>query len=158
MNSDELIEFREEDVPVEGIRETIEEVLDLFGAEMESKGPGLAGFTLPRSRGIAASGRIACTIEWATDMGEKTTLTLRAGREIAAPRFQQIAILSIGAIGAVLGLLWPFFPSLSVVSAVGFVLAFATYFLTLRRVPGGVAAEILQKIARAQRDSETERE
>ena len=144
------VEFREEHVPLAGIERTVEEVLELYGSELSSVEAGKVHFVLPKRRGVAVAGGIDCVITWAGDDGKEGTLTLTAGKEIAAPKFQQILFLGIGAFGAVLGLLWPFFPRMGAVSAVGFLIAFATYFMTLRSTPGGIAADILRRIVQRQ--------
>ena len=150
----ELVEFREDHVPIDGIATSVKEVLELFGADITSSTDSEVRFELPVSRGVAAAGGIACSIIWREESTGEGSLVLSAGKEIAAPKMQQIALLGVGAIGAVLALMWPFFPQMASVSGVGVIVAFATYFMMMKRTPGGVAADILRRIVARQCDDE----
>jgi hypothetical protein len=146
------IELVEDQIPLEGIRETAVELVSLYGGEVLSQSEVEISFLLPLRRGVAASGVIDCRMSWSADAGDEGTVILSAAREAYRPRLQHIAILVVGVIGATLWLLWPFFPNLGTASWVGAAVAFAAYFLTLRRTGGGVAADLLQRLASVQRE------
>jgi len=157
MTSSSDLTFREDGVPFDGLAKTVDSVVELFGGEVTERDDGVVRFTLPRRRGVAVAGGIACRIEWDAASGETSgAVTLVAGREIEAPKGQRIALLVVGATAALLALAWPFYPEMAGLSGIGVIVAFATYFLTLRRTPGGTAAEILRRIARAQQAESTE--
>ncbi len=145
------IELKEDRIPVEGISNSAEELVEMFGGSIQSEEASGLRFTLPSRRGVAAAGGVECSLSWVDDGSGEATVTLVAGREVAAPRMQHILLLVAGAVGAVLWLLWPFFPEMGAVSWIGGMIAFATYFITLRRSPGGIAAELLQRLAARQR-------
>ena len=145
-------ELVEDHVPLEGIRETIELVVSSHGGEVTPASAADAlGFRLPIRQGIGASGEIRGTIRWEGDPGDGVVRIASDG-EITRPRWSHIAILVAGAIGSLLFILWPFYPALGPASWVGGALAFAAYFLTLRRTHGGTLARLLGNIADAQRE------
>ena len=152
--SDAAVEHVEDHVPLEGIRETIEMVVASHGGEVleEPRGGDAVAFLLPLRQGIGASGAIRGTIRWEGDPADGVLRIVSDG-EIARPRWSHIAILVAGTIGSLLFILWPFYPALGPASWVGGALAFAAYFLTLRRTHGGVLARLLGNIADAQRES-----
>lgn len=150
--SDGTIELQEDRVPLSGIDETAVEVVELYGGRVESSSAGSIRFFLPHRRGVAAGGGVECSLAWSSTGNDLGTVTLRAGREIDAPKLQHVAILVVGMIGALLWLLWPFFPNLGTLSWIGGALAFAAYFLTLKRTPTGTASDLLHRLARAQRE------
>jgi hypothetical protein len=145
-------EHVEDHVPLEGIRETIEMVVSSHGGDvLEASEPDAVAFRLPVRQGIGASGEIRGTIRWEGDPAAGV-VRINAEGEVTRPRASQIAILVAGTIGSLLFILWPFYPALGPASWVGGALAFAAYFLTLRRSPGGILARLLGNIADAQRD------
>ncbi len=147
----EAAEHIEDHVPLDGIRETIEAVVASHGgAVIESRGADAVAFRLPLRQGLGASGEIRGTIRWEGDPADGV-LAIASEGELARPRWSHIAILVAGTIGSLLFILWPFYPALGPASWVGGALAFAAYFLTLRRTHGGVLARLLGNIADAQR-------
>lgn len=145
-------ELIEDHVPLEGIRETIELVVSSHGGEVTSaSAPDALEFRLPVRQGIGASGEIRGTIRWEGDPRDGLVRVASDGA-ITRPRWSHIAILVAGTIGSLLFILWPFYPALGPASWVGGALAFAAYFLTLRRTHGGTLARLLGNIADAQRE------
>lgn len=151
-SEDRGIRYVEERVPLDGIAETAEEVITAYGGEITAQSDEGRTFSLPRRRGVAASGAVQCELTWEHDDEGIGIVTLTSGEEVAAPRPQAIALLVVGVIGAILWLLWPFFPNLGPVAWTGGIVAIAAYLLTLKKTPRGVIWSLLQQIADAQRD------
>jgi hypothetical protein len=146
-------EHVEDHVPLEGIRETIELVVTSHGGEvLEMEAADAVAFRLPIRQGIGASGELRGTIRWEGEAGDGI-LRIASDGEVVRPRASHIAILVAGAVGSLLFILWPFYPALGPASWVGGALAFAAYFLTLRRTHGGTLARLLGNIADAQRET-----
>lgn len=146
------VEFTEDAIPAEGIEETIDELVELYGGEVTNRQIRERRFILPLRRGVATSGGVECTLSWAE--GEPTTVRLVCNRDVDAPKGQRIALLSVGAIGSILFMLWPFFPQsreLGALAWMGGAVAIAVYFLSLRKTSGGMAWDFLQRLARRQR-------
>jgi hypothetical protein len=146
------VAFTEDAIPAEGIEETIDELVELYGGEITNRQLRERRFILPLRRGVATSGGVECTLSWAE--GEPTTVHLICNRDVDAPKGQRIALLSIGAIGSILFMLWPFFPQsreLGALAWMGGAVAIAVYFLSLRKTSGGMAWDFLQRLARRQR-------
>jgi hypothetical protein len=152
-----MIEFTEDRVPVLGIAEAVDELVELYGGEMQSSRDRERQFILPLRRGVAVSGGVECTISWAVDASDEATVTLVCNRDVDAPKAQRIALLSVGVVGALLFTIWPFFgkaaTQLGTLAWVGGFLALAVYFMTLRRTSGGLAADFLHRLARRQREA-----
>ena len=150
------VEFTEDRVPVEGIGETIAELVDLYGGEMKSEGDNRREFVLPLRRGVPAGGGIQCSVTWAADDAHEATVRLVCDRDVDAPRVQRIAMLMAGVIGSLLFMIWPFFPhqrELGTLAWMGGIVALAVYFLSLRRTSGGLAFDFLQRLAERQRSA-----
>jgi hypothetical protein len=151
-----MTEFTEDRVPSPGIAEAIDELVELYGGEMQASRDLERRFVLPLRRGVAVAGGVECTVSWAIDAGDQATVTLVCNREVDAPKGQRIAILVVGVIGALLFTIWPFFgkaaTQFGTLAWVGGFLALAVYFLTLRRTSGGIAYDFLQRLARRQRE------
>ena len=150
MKDDELFELAEDGVPLDGIRETSEEVIDLLGGTVDSSDESEIRFRLPERRGMTAAGTVACSLAWTNEDGG--TIRLRAEKAMAPPKASRLILLATGVVGAFLWLLWPFFPNLGAAAWIGGAVAIATYFVTLRRTPLGTAADLVQRIASRQRD------
>jgi hypothetical protein len=151
----ERVRFLEGRIPLEGIEETAEAVIELYGGRVSDRRADGVTFVLPQRRGVAAAGGVECRLDWEPDpdgVEGEGLVTLEAGKEITAPKIQTVLLLLVGSLGGLLFLLWPFFPDLGPILWVGGVLAIATFLLTLRISPGGVAADLLQRLARAQRE------
>ncbi len=145
------VEFTEDRVPAAGIEANIEELVELFGGSLTSSGERARAFVLPLRRGVSASGGVECTISW---VPEAETVTLRCNRDVDAPKVQRVLLLSIGVIGALLFMVWPFLGKGSGPGALAFVggaVALAVWFLTMRRTSGGIAYDFLRRLADRQR-------
>ncbi|HEY6893171.1 MAG TPA: hypothetical protein VI258_03320 [Rhodanobacteraceae bacterium] len=150
-----MLELTEDHIPYAGIDTTVEELVELYGGEMQSSGDKQRRFVLPLRRGIPVAGGIECTVSWAVEAGDEATVTIVCDREVDAPKWQRVALLGIGVIAALLFTVWPFFGGKSsemgtMAIVAGFV-ALAVYFITLRRTSGGIAHDFLQRLARRQR-------
>ena len=152
MSEPSRIELVEDRIPLEGLPETAAELIEMYGGRIDSRTDGQMSFTLPVRRGIAAAGEIDCRMSWTASEGNEGQVTLSVSHVSDRPRPQQNAILVAGVIGATLWMLWPFIPGLGAASWVGAVIAFAAYFLTLKRTSGGIANDLLQRLARIQRE------
>jgi hypothetical protein len=152
-----MTEFTEDRVPSAGIGEAVDELVELYGGEIQDSRDRERRFVLPLRRGVAVAGGVECTVSWAIDAGDQATVTLVCNRDVDAPKSQRIAILLVGVIGALLFTMWPFFgkaaTQLGTLAWVGGFLALAVYFLTLRRTSGGLAYDFLQRLARRQRET-----
>ena len=152
---DRSVELTEDRIPLDGIEEAIEEMVDLYGGEMKSSADRERRFVLPLRRG-APGGGVECTLTWAPSGDEEATVTLTCDRDVDAPKGQRVAMLAAGVIGVLLFTIWPFFPhqrELGTLAWVGGAIALAVYFLTLRRTSGGIAFDFLQRLARRQREA-----
>ena len=147
------VRFTEDRIPLDGIEESFAELVDLYGGEVTASRLGERDFTLPLRRAMATGGAVECTIVWAA--GEDGgTVTLTCNRDIDAPKAQRVALLVAGIVGAVLFMLWPFFPhekAYGTLAWLGGVIAFAVYLMTLRKTSGGIAYDFLQRLAARQR-------
>lgn len=84
-------------------------------------------------------------------------MALSCDRDLDAPRAQRILLLLAGVAGAVLFMLWPFFPGqkqYGTLAWLGGIVAIAVYLMTLRRTSGGIAYDFLQRLAKNQRAGE----
>jgi hypothetical protein len=150
----EPVAFTEDRIPSAGIEETIDELVELYGGEMNESREHAREFTLPLRRGVATAGAVKCTISWAPAEEGEATVTLSCDREVEAPKAQRVAMLLAGVIGALLFTLWPFFgkgTQLGTLAWIGGAVALAVYFLTLKKTGGGIAFDFLQRLARRQR-------
>lgn len=146
-NTDE-VSYSEQDVPTEGISETAEDVIQMLGGRVVGREESALRFTIPRRRADESSGALECVLEW--DVEAEGTVRLTSDAEIEAGRMQRIALLVVGAAGALAFTLWPFFPMMGPLAGVGLVLAIAVYLLTLRRSPHGLIGGLLHEIVRVQ--------
>lgn len=146
------VEFTEDRVPLAGIETSIEELVDLYGGELTASREGGRDFVLPLRRGHATGGAVECTLSWAPD----ETVTLICNRDVDAPKAQRVLLLVAGVIGAVMFMLWPFYPNereMGTLAWLGGAVAIAVYLMTLRRTSGGIAADFLQRLAARQRET-----
>jgi hypothetical protein len=147
-----MTEFTEDRIPLEGIEEGVAELVELYGGEVTASREQSREFTLPLRRGVASGGAIQCTITWSED----GTVRLNCDRNIDAPKTQRVLMLLAGVVGAVLFMLWPFFPhetAFGTLGALGGIVAIAVYLMTLRKTSGGIAADFLQRLAARQRNA-----
>lgn len=148
------MELTEDRVPLDGIDESVRELVEMYGGTMNATREQARDFTLPLRRGVASSGAVECTISWADE-----TLTLSTNRDVDAPKYQRVMLLLAGVIGSVLFLLWPFYPGqreYGTLAWLGGAVAIAVYLISLRRTSGGIAADFLQRLARRQRERHEE--
>ncbi|PYQ53751.1 MAG: hypothetical protein DMF59_00905 [Acidobacteria bacterium] len=154
-----MIEFTEDRIPSQGLAEAVDDLVELFGGDLQSSREGERRFILPLRRGVAVAGGVECTVSWAIDASDQATVTLVCNRDVDAPKTQRIAILVVGVIGALTFMMWPFFgkhaTQLGTLAWIGGFVALAVYFLTLRRTSGGIAYDFLQRLARRQRETTT---
>ncbi|HEV7920003.1 MAG TPA: hypothetical protein VGR02_04340 [Thermoanaerobaculia bacterium] len=149
------MQFTEDHVPVEGIQQTIHELVELYGGERTGSGEREERFTLPLRRGVAIGGGVECTVAWAPSVDPETTVTLTCDRDVDAPRAQRVAMLVAGVIGGLLFTIWPFFPHQKEFGTLGWMgglVAVCVYFLSLRKTSGGIAWDFLQRVVRTQRN------
>jgi hypothetical protein len=154
MSDAKPLELTEDRVPFEGIEETIEELVDLYGGEVTATRDHARDFRLPLRRGMASGGAVECTISWAPDDDQDATVHLVTNRDVDAPKAQRVLLLLAGVIGSVLFMLWPFFPgeqAFGTLAWLGGIIAFAVYLMTLRKSSGGLAHDFLQRLAARQR-------
>lgn len=148
------VELSEDRIPFDGIEEAIDELVDLYGGEVTARRDGAREFTLPLRRGVAASGAVACTIRWEPDDAIDATVHLTCDRDVDAPKTQRVLLLVAGVVGALMFMLWPFYPAeraFGTFAWLGGLIAFAVYLMTLRRTSGGMTHDFLQRLAARQR-------
>ena len=153
------VAFTEENVPVAGIGDAVDELIDLYGGEVRERRDHGRTFVMPLRRGVAAGGAVECSISWTAGEGDSATVTLSCDRNVDAPRAQRILLLVAGVAGALLFTIWPFFPQsfeFGALAWIGGAIAIAVYFLTLRRTSGGLAFDLLQRLVARQRAGDEE--
>ncbi len=154
-----MTQFSEDRVPSAGFAEAVDELVELYGGDVQASSDRERRFILPLRRGVAVAGGVECTLTWAIDASDQATVTLVCNREVDAPKWQRVAILVVGVIGALMFTIWPCFGKASTqigtLAWIGGFLAIAVYFLTLRRTSGGIAYDFLQRLARRQRENMT---
>jgi len=153
-----MVEFTEDRIPSADLGAAVDELVELYGGELQSSQEQQRRFILPLRRGLPVAGGVECTVSWAVDAVDQATVTLVCDREVDAPKTQRVALLVVGVIGSLLFMMWPFFgkgTQFGTLAWVGGFLALAVYFMTLRRTSGGLAYDFLQRLARRQRSSAT---
>jgi hypothetical protein len=152
-----MLEFTEDRIPSGGIEAALDELIELYGGEIQSSQEREWRFVLPLRRGISVAGGVECTVSWAVDGAGEATVKIVCNRDVDAPKWQRLALLVVGVIGALLFTMWPFFgkaaTQLGTLAWIGGFVAIAVYFLTLRRTSGGLAYDFLQRLARHQREA-----
>lgn len=155
------VELQEDRIPMAGIEETISNLIDLYGGDLTYSGADERRFTLPMRRGLAAAGGVECTVSWAPSEVGEALVTLVCNRDVDAPKAQRVFLLVAGVIGSLLFMIWPFFlhsKELGTLAWIGGVVAFAVYFMTLRKTSGGIAHDFLRRLAREQRSRQAAHE
>jgi hypothetical protein len=155
------VELQEDRIPMAGIEETISNLIDLYGGDLTYSGANERRFTLPMRRGLAAAGGVECTISWAPSEVGEAIVTLVCNRDVDAPKAQRIFLLVAGVVGSLLFMIWPFFlhsKELGTLAWIGGVVAFAVYFMTLRKTSAGIAHDFLRRLAREQRSRQAAHE
>jgi hypothetical protein len=148
------VEFTEDRVPFEGIEDAIEELVELYGGALTATREGARDFTLPLRRGMSTGGAVECTVSWAPDDEREATVKLICNRDVDAPKAQRVFLLVAGVAGALLFMLWPFFPGekqFGTLAWLGGVVAITVYIMTLRKTSGGIAYDFLNRLAARQR-------
>jgi hypothetical protein len=146
--------FTEDGIPVDGIEAAFAELVELYGGDVTASRLGERDFTLPLRRGNARGGGVECTISWAAVENGEATVTLTCNRDVDAPKTQRVMLLLAGVGGAVLFMLWPFFPhekAYGTLAWLGGIVAIAVYLMTLRKTSGGLAYDFLRRLAARQR-------
>ena len=154
MSETAAVQFTEDRIPVEGIEEGVMELVELYGGEITRSRLNERDFTLPLRRGMASGGGVECTISWAAQADGDATVTLTCNRDVDAPKAQRVLLLLAGVAGALMFMLWPFFPgekAYGTLAWLGGVVAIAVYLMTLRKTSGGIAYDFLQRLAARQR-------
>lgn len=149
------VQFTEDRIPTDGIGETVRELVELYGGEMRQEREQATDFILPLRRGIATGGAVECTVSWQDSIGGNAEVTLLCNRDVDAPRLQRVLLLIAGVIGAIMFMLWPFYPGEKVYGTLawlGGAIAIAVYLMTLKRTSGGLAWDFLQRLAARQRE------
>jgi hypothetical protein len=149
------LDLTEDRIPFEGIEETISELVSLYGGTITAERERARDFRLPLRRGMASGGSVECTISWAPDDDSEATVNLHCNRDVDAPKAQRVLLLIAGVIGAVMFMLWPFYPGqkqFGTLAWLGGAVAIAVYLMTLRRTSGGIAVDFLQRLAARQRE------
>lgn len=155
----QAVKFTEDDVPVAGIEQAVDDLVDLYGGEIRERRENGRTFVVPLRRGVATGGAVECSINWERTEGEDATVTLTCDRNVDAPKAQRVLLLVAGVAGGLLFTIWPFFPQsfeFGALAWVGGAIAIAVYFLTLRKTSGGLAFDLMQRLVRRQRAGETE--
>ena len=157
MSEQRPVDISEEGLPLDGIGSVVDEMVELYGGEVTASRETEREFTLPLRRGVATGGALECTISWAPK-GDSGEVRLRCDRGADAPKSQRILLLVAGVVGAVLFMLWPFYPgekAFGTLAWLGGAVAIAVYIMTLRRSSGGIASDFLQRVVARQRDDTT---
>ncbi|HYO75088.1 MAG TPA: hypothetical protein VE010_01390, partial [Thermoanaerobaculia bacterium] len=151
------VEFTEDRVPFDGIEQAIDDLVELYGGAVTATRDRAREFTLPLRRGSAGAGAVECTLSWAPDDERDATVTMTCDRDLDAPRGQRVLLLIAGVAGALMFMLWPFFPgekAFGTLAWLGGVIAIAVYIMTLRKTSGGIAYDFLRRLAAHQRDED----
>jgi hypothetical protein len=153
--TERAVSFTEDRIPLEGIEETIEELVELYGGTVETTETRSCEVTLPLRRGVASGGSVQCTLTWADgESSEDGSVTLVCDRDIDAPKLQRVLFLLAGVAGALMFMLWPFFPgekAYGTLAWLGGLVALAVYLMTLKKSSGGLTYDFLQRLAARQR-------
>jgi len=161
--------FTEDRVPYDGIEEAFAELVELYGGAITASRLRARDFTLPLRRGLSGGGAIECSITWTPEDEAAdpeppapvptALVTVTCNRDLDAPKAQRILLLIAGVIGALMFMLWPFYPGekqFGTLAWLGGVIAIAVYVMTLRKTTGGLAYDFLQKLAARQRANSEE--
>ena len=117
---------------------------DLWGAELERRGEG-GRLRIPVTSGVRrgwAGGEVAVE-----PLAEGSRLSFRVDEGDAHVHTPTLAILTLGAAGALLAAAWPFWPRLLAAAPLGVVLALAAWFLAASRLRSAGPQEFLDMVA-----------
>jgi hypothetical protein len=118
-----------------------------WGAELEPEGAGPRTLHLPVVAGLRrglVSGALALE---ANGSGSRLVFTPSEERYWLRPA--SVVVLALSAVGALLAVLWPFYPDLLSVAPFGVLLALGGWFLVLTRIRNAGPEEFLQDVERA---------
>lgn len=154
MNEEKSVALTEDRVPFDGIGETVDELVEMYGGEVTATREREKDFRLPLRRGMASGGAVECTVSWSPDDQRDATVRVVTNRNVDAPKLQRVLLLAAGIVGSILFMLWPFFPGEKAYGSLawlGGIVAIAVYLMTLRKTSGGIAYDFLQRLAARQR-------
>jgi len=154
MTEPKPVELTEDRIPFDGIEETIDELVEMYGGEVTARRERAREVLLPLRRGGGGQA-VECTVSWEPDDERDGTVTLLCNRNVDAPKAQRLFLLVAGVIGVVLFMLWPFYPNergWGSLAWLGGIIAIAVYLMTLRKSSGGIAVDFLQRLAARQRE------
>lgn len=141
-------------VPLDGIELTAKDLIEFFGGNVTSEGASSLAFTMPARKSVGTRDLLRCEVRWFPSENPEDEGTIEIASKVEAQSSPtRTAMLVIGVIGALVWLVWPFFPNLGAVSWVGAAVAFAAYFLSLTRSPAGTIYEFVQRLAAIQREA-----
>lgn len=152
----EPVRYREHRVPLDGIEETVEAVVELYDGTVTDRDPDRVVFSLAPDR---VEGPLECVLSWQPDPDGapgQGIVVFEGPAGLAPPKLRRSLLLIVGSVAGLLSLMWPFFPQLGPILIVSAIVAIATFLVTLRMNPGGVGGDMLQKIARTQRKESEE--
>ncbi|HUR83132.1 MAG TPA: hypothetical protein VM733_20415 [Thermoanaerobaculia bacterium] len=154
MTEPKTVELSEDRVPFEGMGESVDELVEMYGGDVTARREQARDFVLPLRRG-GGGAAIECTLSWVPSDERDAVVTLLCNRNVDASRGQRIFLLTAGVLGAILFMLWPFFPherAWGSLAWLGGIVAIAVYLMTLRKSSGGIAFDFLQRLAERQRN------
>jgi hypothetical protein len=130
--------------PPEAALAAVGRVADAWGAEFEREGPG-GRLRLPVVAGLRR-GLVAgpLTVEEAP---EGSRLVFQAAESIQVIQTASVFFLLVAGAGAILTVLWPFFPQLLPLSSFGAILALGGWFLVISRLRTSGPHEFLAMVA-----------
>lgn len=149
--SEDRLRFREHRVPLEEIDDTVEAVIELYDGRVTARAADRIDFLLGADEDRTG---IQCSIWWRPDpdgAAGEGIVAFESGPELSPPKGRRTLLLLVGSVAGVLAIMWPWFPQLGPLLIVAGVVAIATFLMTLRMTPGGVAGDMLRRIARTQR-------
>ena len=158
MTEPKAVELTEDRVPFAGMEESIDELVEMYGGEVTARRDRARDFILPLRRGGGGAG-VECTVSWAPSDERDAVVTLLCNRNVDAPRGQRVFLLVAGVLGAILFMLWPFYPherAWGSLAWLGGIIALAVYLMTLRKSSGGIAFDFLRRLAERQRNELSE--
>jgi hypothetical protein len=161
VSEQQALSITEDRIPAQGLEESIDELVEVYGGEMTERAAASRTFVLPLRRGVATAGGVQCTLSWVVGDDDEATLTMDCDRAVDAPRAQRVLMLVAGVVGALLFMLWPFFPNqkeFGTLAWLGGIIALAVYLMSLRKTSGGIAHDFLQRLAARQRSAAMEQD
>lgn len=132
------------DVPPGTALVTIRQTAEDWGAEFTRQGEG-GRLRLPVIAGLRR-GLVAGTVTvLPTEAGSR--VVFRPEETLVSVHGQSVAVLLLAAAGALVTVLWPFFPELMPVAPFGILLALGGWFLVISRLRNSGPEEFLEALA-----------